>query len=217
MYVGLKMLKDFATVSPDTLVKDARKLFEEDQSWVLLVVKDGSVVGYVNREDANPALPSVVTSLEKQEIRQLMDKLTIGDVAHTDMGSVTPETEVEAAADMMNEMNLSGLAVMNKDNTPIGYLNRSVMLEILVEEMGYREGGSRITIETEDKFGILYEVAGIIANMKYSIISTSTFFHGNRRLIVVRVATEDTTEIEAFLKERGYNLVGPIDFSAAWE
>jgi acetoin utilization protein AcuB len=217
MYVGLKMLKDFATVSPDTLVKDARKLFEEDQLWVLLVVKDGKLIGYVNRGDTNPALPSVVTSIEKQEIRQVMDKLTIADVAHADMGSVTPETEVEAAADMMNEMNLSGLAVMNENDEPIGYINRSVMLEILVEEMGYREGGSRITIETEDKFGILYEVAGIIANMKYSIISTSTFFHGNRRLIVVRVATEDTTEIEAFLKERGYNLAGPSDFSDAWK
>ncbi|GAB7021906.1 CBS domain-containing protein [Salidesulfovibrio brasiliensis] len=217
MFVGLKMLKDFVTVSPDTLVKDAQKSFEDNRLWMLLVVENEKLVGYVRKEDVNAALPSVMTSLGKHEISHLMSKLTIKEVVRKDIKTVTPETEIEAAADMMYEMNLAGLAVVDEKGDLMGYINRSVMLEVLVEEMGYREGGSRITIETEDKFGVLYEVAGIIANMKYSIISTSTFFHGNRRIIVFRVATEDTSEIEAALNERKYKLVGPDDFSGDWQ
>ncbi len=82
----------------------------------------------------------------------------------------------------------------------IGYINRSVMLDVLSEEMGYREGGSRITIEVDDRSGVLYEVAGVIANMKMSIISTGTFFYNGRRVVVVRIDTEDSSPVAAALR-----------------
>ncbi len=98
----------------------------------------------------------------------------------------------------------------------IGYINRNVMLDVLSEEMGYREGGSRLTIEVEDRSGVLYEVAGVIANMKMSIISTGTFFFNGRRVVVVRIDTEDPSAVEAALTDRGYKLVAPADFKGEW-
>ncbi len=40
MYVGLKMLRDFVKVTPDTLVKDAQKQLEDSKLWMLLVVDE---------------------------------------------------------------------------------------------------------------------------------------------------------------------------------
>jgi len=217
MYVGLKMLRDFAKVTPQTLVKDAQKQLEDNKQWMLLVVDDeGKLVGYVRKEDISAALPSIMTSLEKHELNYLMSKLTVEKIYRTDIKTVTPETEIEAAADMMYEMNLAGLAVVNEQGDLIGYINRSVMLDVLSEEMGYREGGSRITIEVDDRSGVLYEVAGVIANMKMSIISTGTFFYNGRRVVVVRIDTEDPSTVAAALGERGYKLVAPDDFSGEW-
>lgn len=217
MYVGLKMLRDFVKVTPNTLVKDAQKQLEDSKLWMLLVVDDsGKLVGYVRKEDISAALPSIMTSLEKHELNYLMSKLTVEKIYRTDIKTVTPETEIEGAADMMYEMNLAGLAVVDKEGELIGYINRSVMLDVLSEEMGYREGGSRITLEVEDRSGILYEVAGVIANMKMSIISTGTFFYNGRRVVVVRIDTEDPSTVAAALKERGYKLVAPEDFSGEW-
>ena len=46
MYVGLKMLTTFVTVTPKTLIKDAEKKIEENKLWKLLVVDDkGQLVG----------------------------------------------------------------------------------------------------------------------------------------------------------------------------
>ena len=217
MYVGLKMLRDFVKVTPQTLVKDAQKQLEDSKLWMLLVVDDdGKLVGYVRKEDISAALPSIMTSLEKHELNYLMSKLTVEKIYRTDIKTVTPETEIEGAADMMYEMNLAGLAVVDKDEELIGYINRSVMLDVLSEEMGYREGGSRITIEVDDRSGVLYEVAGVIANMKMSIISTGTFFYNGRRVVVVRIDTEDSSPVAAALKDRGYKLVTPEDFSGEW-
>ncbi|MGL1861073.1 MAG: CBS domain-containing protein [Pseudodesulfovibrio sp.] len=217
MYVGLKMLRDFVKVTPNTLVKDAQKQLEDSKLWMLLVVDDdGKLVGYVRKEDISAALPSLMTSLEKHELNYLMSKLTVEKIFRTDIKTVTPETEIEGAADMMFEMNLAGLAVVDDAGELIGYINRNVMLDVLAEEMGYREGGSRITLETEDRSGVLYEVSGVIANMKMSIISTGTFFYNGRRIVVVRIDTDDPSAVAAALQERGYKLVAPEDFRGDW-
>jgi len=217
MFVGLKMLRDFVKVTPDTLVKDAQKLLDDSKLWMLLVVNaDDKLVGYVRKEDISAALPSIMTSLEKHEINYLMSKLTVEKIYRKDIKTVSPETEIEGAADMMYEMNLAGLAVVGPQGELIGYINRNVMLDVLAEEMGYREGGSRLTIDVDDRSGVLYEVAGVIANMKMSIISTGTFFYNGRRIVVVRIDTEDPSPVAAALRDRGYKLVAPEDFKGEW-
>ncbi len=218
MFVGFKMLQDFATVTPQTLVKDAQKKLEEEKLWMLLVVDEsGDLVGYVPKEDIAGALSGMVKAMEKHGKAVFMDKLTVEDIQRRDIKKISPEAEVEAAADMMHEMNLAGLAVVDGDGEILGYVNRDAMLDVLVEEMGFREGGCRITVDVEDKTGVLYEAAGVVANMKLSIISSSTFFMGERRLIVLRVATEDVAPVEAALRARGFKLVDPDDFKGQWK
>ncbi|WP_027723136.1 CBS domain-containing protein [Maridesulfovibrio zosterae] len=217
MYVGLKMLRDFVTVTPDTLVKDADKILEDNQLWMLLVKDRDVLVGYVTKEDVRAALPSVINSLDKHELSYLLSKISVREVVRKNITTIPPETEIEAAADLMFEMNLSGLAVVDENKKLIGYINRNKILELLVEEMGLKQGGSRIVVDVEERNGVLYEVAGIISNMKYSIISTGVFHHRNRRMVVVRVATEDPSPIIDAIKERGYKVVGPEDFMDEWK
>ena len=216
MFVGLKMLKNFVTVTPKTLVKDAEKLMEASKLWMLLVVEDDKLVGYVRSDDLNRALPSIATSLEKHELNYLMARLTVGKIMRKDITTVAPEMEIEKAAAIMFEKNLAGLAVLNGEKL-VGYINRSVMLDVLVEEMGYREGGSRICFEVADRPGVLYEAAGIIAGMGQSILSTGTFYHNDRRIVVIRVATNDPSAVAAALQEKGFRVVGPLDFMEDWQ
>ena len=217
MYVGLKMLTDFVTVAPDTLVRDADKLMEDSKLWMLLVMDGDKLLGYVRKEDLRAALPSMMTSLDRNECTYLLSKLTIADIFHENMTTISPETEIEAAADLMYSMNLAGLAVVDKGGKLLGYINRNIMLSVLSEEMGHGEGGSRLTIPVEDRKGVIYEITGIIANLKKNIISTATFTHNKQKLVVVRVATEDTTTIEEVLKERGYSVLSADDFKEFWE
>lgn len=223
MYVGLRMLRDFKTVTPSTPVKDARRLLDESGLWMLIVVKEGSpkgehpeIVGYLRKEDISEALPSVMTTLDKHEANYLLSKLTVEKIIRRDITTVHPEDEIETAAQIMHEKNLAGLAVVDEAGRLLGYINRTVMLEVLVDEMGLKQGGSRITFEIEDRPGVLHEVSGIIAGMDVSIIATATFFHKDRRIVVVRVAMDDATPVAVKLQEKGYTLVSPQDFVKEW-
>ena len=217
MYVGLKMLRNFVTVTPKTPVQEAHKLLEESKLGMLLVVEGGKLLGYVRPEDLSASLPSIMTSLDKHEVKYLMARLTVDKIIRKDIKSIPPETEIEAAADMMSEHNLAGLAVVDHQGQLIGYINRSVMLDVLVEEMGHRQGGSRITFEAPDRTGVLHEAAGIIAGMGLSIISTATFFHDGQRIVVIRVATDDASPVAAALQGHGFKVMGPMDFMHEWQ
>ena len=97
MFVGLKMLKNFISMPPDALAEDAQRVMDEQQLWMLFVVRDGKLAGYVRPEDINAAMPSLMTGLDKHEINYLLSKLTVGRIMRKDIVTVTPETEIEAA------------------------------------------------------------------------------------------------------------------------
>jgi acetoin utilization protein AcuB len=217
MFVGLKMLKNFTTMPPDALAEDAQRIMDDQQLWMLFVVRDGKLAGYVRTEDINAAMPSLMTGLDKHELNYLLSRLTIARIMRKDIVTVTPDTEIESAAMLMHARNLAGLAVVNSEGDLIGYINRTIMLEVLAEEMGYGQGGSRIVFEVVDRPGVLKEVAGIIDALGYSIISTGTFTHSDRRMVVIRVDTPNPSSIAAALQKAGYDVMGPEDFRHEWE
>ncbi len=218
MYVGLKMLKRgrFATVTPDSLVTEADKLMLDNRLWMILVTEGDKLVGYVRNTDVREALPSMATTLDKHELNYLLSKLTVRKIMRKDLPTVLPETEIEEAAWMMYDRDLAGMAVVDSRNNLLGYINRSTMLEVLVEEMGLKQGGSRIVFEVEDRTGVMAEVSSLISDIGVSIIATGTFYHDSRRIVVFRVQTEDPTPIAKELHERGYKLVGPDTFAGEW-
>lgn len=214
MYVGLKMLKKdkFVVISPDTLVSEAEKLMEKHRLWMLLVEEDGKLKGYIRKEDVLEALPSRATTLSKHELNYVLSKMTVEKILRKDVPTVPPEMEIEEAAYRMYQENIPGLAVIDSKKHLLGYINRNVMLQLLVEEMGLLQGGSRIVFDVEDRTGVIHEVSGIIANMGISIISTGTFFYDSRRIVVFRVQTDDPAPIMKELANRGYKLYGPDEF-----
>ncbi|MHC1789913.1 CBS domain-containing protein [Solidesulfovibrio sp.] len=217
MYVGLKMLKDFTKVTPQTPVLDADKLLKGSDSWMLLVVDEAkNLLGYIRKEDIALALPSIMTTLEKHEALYLLSKLTVQKIMRKDIIAVHPEMEIEQAAEIMYQKNLAGLAVLNEQQKLVGYINRSVMLDVLVEEMGLKQGGSRIVFEVEDRTGVLHEVSGIIKDMGVSIIATGTFYHNDRRMVVIRLAVDDPCLVAGAIERKGYRLVSAADFEEEW-
>lgn len=218
MYVGLKMLAcgDFVTVTPKTLVMDAEKLMVENRLWMLLVVdEDGKLLGHVRKEDVLESLPSRATTLSKHELNYVLSKLQVEKILRKDVPTVGPEVEIEAAAHRMYEEDLAGLAVVDKKHNLLGYINRGVMLEVLVEEMGLMQGGSRFAFKVADRTGVIKEVSTVIADLGISIIATGTFFHNGERVVVFRVKTDDPSPIINAIKERGYEIVGPEDFQVS--
>ena len=217
MYVGLKMITDLVYVTRDSLITDANDLMEKKRLWALPVVENETLIGYIQKEDVRTALPSPATLLSKHELPELMSHITVEDFIRKDVITVKPDMEIEIAAEIMATNNLPGLAVVNDAGKLIGYINRSVMLEVLVEEMGLHRGGSRFAIEFEDRPGVMAEVSGLIYDKGLNFVSAASFLHDNRYILVFRVQTADLDPVLSELKDRGYTIVGPELFADQWK
>ena len=217
MYVGLKMMKKVISITPKTLLLDALNLMEENRLWMLPVVVNQKLVGYVSKEDVRAALPSQATMLSRHELNTLLSTVTVEEVIKKDVVTVTPETEIEAAAELMATRYLSGLAVVDSSKRLVGYITHRIMLEVLVEEMGLHRGGKRFAIEFKDRPGVMAEVSNIIAEMGINFLSAASFFHKDDVILVFRVQTDDVEPVIARLKERNYTIVGPEYFAGAWD
>ena len=117
----------------------------------------------------------------------------------------------------MAENDLPGLAVVADSGKLIGYINRSVMLDVLVEEMGLHRGGSRFAIEFKDRPGVMADVSGLISMMGLNFVSAASFYHNDECILVFRVQTADLSPILAELEDRGYAIVGPEKFADQWQ
>ena len=216
MYVGLAMHKHVPTITSDTLIIKADRMMEENRLWILLVVEDGKLKGYVAKEDIRAALPSGATTFSKHELNYLFSKLTVKDLVRREMPTVTPETEIEVAAKIMYDRDLAGLAVVDGDNRLKGYISRGSMLAVLVEEMGLELGGSRIAIEVEERKGVMAELSRLFLDLGVNILSTSTFYRDNKRLIVFRVRADDMDAVVKVIADKGYKIAGPEYFAHEW-
>ncbi len=216
MYVGLRMSTRVVTVTPKTLLSEANDLMEENRLWMLPVVDKGKLVGYLHKEDVRAALPSRATMLDRYELRTVLAKLTIEELVQKDVPTVNPETEIEAAAELMARKELTGLAVVDSSSHLVGYIDRRIMLDVLVEEMGLHRGGKRFAIEFKDRPGVMAEVSKIIFDMGINFVSAASFYHNDICILVFRVETDDLSPILETLKDRNYTVLGPEFFVKAW-
>ncbi len=214
MYVGLRMMKNPVTCSSDTGLDEAVRLMKENKVRQLLVVEDGSkLVGIVTDVDLQHVLPSPATSLSIHELTYLLSRLTIAKFMVRKVITIGPAATIEEAALLMHDNDISGLPVV-KDRKLIGYINRTIMLELFVEEMGLKVESSRITIELEDKPGQVLEISRVIKENGLNIVSVATFQNAipGMRIVVFRVGPKDPSKIIADLKAHGYRLMSAQDF-----
>ena len=216
MYVGLAMQKHVPTITSDTLIIKADRMMEENRLWILLVVEDGKLKGYVAKEDIRAALPSGATTFSRHELSYLLSRQTVKELVRKEMPTVAPETEIEVAARIMHDRDLAGLAVVDGKNRLKGYISRSSMLAVLVEEMGLELGGNRIAVEVEDRKGVMAELSRLFFDLGVNILSTSTFYRDSKRLIVFRVRTDDLDGVLKTLGDKGYRIAGPEYFEHEW-
>ena len=217
MYVGMRMLTKVVTVTPKTSLLEAYDLMEKNGLWMLPVVKKGKLVGYLRKEDVHKALPSPATMLSRHELHSIVSKVTVKEFIRKDILTVTPETEIELAAEIMHREDLPGLGVIDSSGRLVGYINRSIMLDVLVEEMGLHRGGKRFTIEFKDRQGVMAEVANIVSSLEINFVSAASFYHNDICILVFRVETDDLSPILKALEERGYNIIDADYFAEDWK
>jgi len=175
MLVKERMTVHPLTMEPTASITQAHRYMKENNIRHLPIVRnDGKLVGLVTRETLLQAMPSSVTTLSIWEMNYALNKVKARDVMVREVVTVEEDVSIEKAARIMAENKVGCLPVMRGDAL-VGIITDTDMLSTLMELMGARQPGIRVTLQVPDMRGELARVTAAIAEQGGDIAACGTY------------------------------------------
>jgi acetoin utilization protein AcuB len=175
------------TVTPDTSIDHALELMREQQVRRFPVVDArGKLVGIVSEKDLLYASPSPATTLSVYEIPYLLSKIKMRDLMTKEVITVTKDTPLEEAARIMADNKIGGVPV-TQGKELVGIITETDIFKILLEMLGAREEGVRLSVLVPEEKGTLAKLAGKIAELGGNIVALGATMGddpSNREMVV---------------------------------
>ncbi|MGE5599633.1 MAG: CBS and ACT domain-containing protein [Bacteroidota bacterium] len=207
MFVRSRMTRNPVSVSENTPVLEAGEIMRRKGFSRLPVTRDGKLVGIVTKMDVMRVSPSPATTLSVFEMNYLLSKLTLKEVMTRDPVTIDPDATLEEAAVLMRDREIGALPVVEHGKL-VGIITESDIFDSFISLMGLREAGSRITLDVEDRIGILAEITQLIRDRGINIITVATFTNPEKHHadLVLRLDTKDPALLARELEGRGYKV-----------
>ena len=190
MLVRDRMSSPAVTISADTPFQDAVKLMREHGFRRLPVVnKKNELIGIVSERDLLHAAPSPATSLSIWEMNYLLWKLKIDELMTHKVVSVSLDTPIEEAAQLMVNTKIGGLPIVDDNNHVQGVITETDIFKTFVEMLGSGEGGLRLTLDVPTGGGVLASLAATITELDGIIVSVGSWDTegADRRHVLIKV------------------------------
>ncbi|GJM41983.1 MAG: hypothetical protein DHS20C20_22650 [Ardenticatenaceae bacterium] len=196
MLVKRCMSHPVITVRPDMSVPECLKLMQREKIRRTPVIENGRLVGIVSDKDLLNASPSDATSLSIWEINYLINRIKIKDVMTKDVYTITEDTPIEEAARIMADHKVGGLPVV-KNGDVIGLITETDLFKLLLDLMGARDQGVRVTAVVSDAVGTLAKLSRAIADGGGSFIAFGEFSGDSvaNRIVAFKVKHMDETAV----------------------
>jgi len=126
------MTKNPITIEEDASVIEAIHLLKEKNIRRLPVMRKGRLVGLVTEKMLFGYMPAKASSLDQWELHYLLSKTPVKAAMNPKPHTVTPDTELADAAQLIRDRKLNGITVVNEHGDLVGILTTTNALEALI-------------------------------------------------------------------------------------
>ncbi len=206
MQVKDLMTKVVKVVTTEQSLLEIRELMLNNNLRRIPVVDgDGHLKGIVTDGDVSRATPSDASTLDRYEANYILGKLKAKDLMTKAVITVKAEDGVETAAYLMYKFKIGALPVVDATNKVVGIISDTDVFKAFVDLLGYAKTSTKITVDTQDKVGVLAELAEIFKNRGVNIISVVTRKIGPKRAaIAVRADLTNAMDIIQTIRDAGF-------------
>jgi acetoin utilization protein AcuB len=215
MIVGMWMTRDLVTIGPDTPITEAAALMSQKRIRRLPVVEAHSqgahLLGIVSAKDILHAFPSNVNPFAIIAPDAQSTPGRASQIMSRHLQTTTPETPIEAAAQMMTENKIGSLPVL-REGKLAGLITESDIFRAFVSFFEPPERGARITFDIsggEDVFNFISREA---ARRNLRILSLISSRQDNLPVCVVRIAGNDVNALLDDLWNSGHRVINVLRF-----
>jgi len=148
---------------PEMPVTEAQALMREKSFRHLPIIDDeGKLVGLVTQRSLLQALPSDVSNFSRFEINYVLAKIKVSHVMVKEVLTTKEDTAVEEAARIMADQRVGCLPVM-REGQLVGIITDNDLFTIMVDLLGARRSGVRLTVLQPDRAGEIARLSTAIA------------------------------------------------------
>ena len=203
-----RIRKNPITINPNESFFEAQNLIHEKGVRHLPVVDENNrLLGIVTESDIRKAGPSDVDMLRVQDAANLLKNLKVSAfmTPKEKLVTITPDSLIEEAAQLMYEHKIGCLPVVEGEKL-YGIFTETDAMDHFVEIFGLKQRGTRLTVAIEDKPGAMVGILEIIKKHNVSVISivSPSFMVEGKRIVAVRIKTEEYVPIFKDLEKEGY-------------
>lgn len=207
MFVKNKMTANPFTISYDQTIPDAHEIMSQHGIRRMPVMKKDKLVGIVSKEDILRASPSKATTFSMGEITYLLSKTKISQIMSKNPVVISPNALLEEAATLMRDNHVSFLPVVDEEKL-VGIITESDIFDSFIELLGFREPGTRLTIEADDAPGIMSSLTSIIGKSGANISHIAVYRGANgKSAVVLGINSLNTASMEKNIEEQGFKIL----------
>ena len=208
MLVKELMTKIVKVVEADESLLNVQEMMANDNlRRVPVVDSDGHLRGIITDGDVARATPSDASTLSRYEANYLLGKLKVKDLMTKAVITVQVSDGVETAAYLMYKFKIGALPVVDDTNRVVGIISDTDLFKAFVNMMGYAKTSTKLTIDAQDKIGVLAELANIFKDRGVNIISVFTRDLGEgHREISIRADLTNAMDIIQTIRDAGYTI-----------
>lgn len=209
MLVGERMTRNPVTILDTASIDDGLHVMRERKVRRLPVVDaSGQMVGIVSDKDLLHAAPSPATSLSVHELHYLLSRLSIKQVMSRPVITITPDTPLEEAARIMADNKIGGLPVVDGGKLA-GIITETDIFKVLIELLGTRAAGLRITVDVPAQKGVLARLTQAIAERGGNILSVVNYAApaADEARVTIKLTDLDEATLRAAVAQAGVKLV----------
>jgi len=208
MFVKERMTANPITTTENTTVVEASEILRKHDFARLPVVKDDKLIGIITRDDLLKVSPSEATTLSVWELNYLLSKLTVKDAMTKNPVTIKPEATLEEAALILRERKVGSLPVVDEKGKLVGIITESDIFDAFLDLMGLRQTGTRLTIDLENRIGVIADITETIKANGINIISLALFHRTNAAgELVLRLDSPESEPVIADLKSKGFKII----------
>lgn len=207
------MATTILTVDANTSVMRAGRTMKDNNIRRLPVVSQGKLVGIITDRDLKEASPSSKTDMDMHEMYYLLSEMKVKDVMTKSPIRLSMDDTLEKAALVMLNEKISGLVIVDKDESLVGLLSESDVLRGFIHATGIQDGAFQIVMDMSDVGGSVSQLIDVLRQNRARVLSILTSFDdapaGSKR-VSVRIMPYNG-EVDDLVKQletmEGYSIV----------
>jgi acetoin utilization protein AcuB len=214
MFVTGYMTPNPLTVSPDTLVPDARNILREKHFRHLPVTDpEGHLLGMVTDRDIRSVYPSsILRGEERRKILEKVENSSVDSIMSTRLSSLNLNSTIDDALILLERQNIGALPVLDDEGKVVGIFSIRDLMKAYGELFGlYEKGSALISVRDPGETDIsrlvsVLEKRGIPFTrvIRSRDLSSQS---GDESTVHIRVQTMQLTAIKKALREEGFQVI----------